>query len=74
MEKLSFFFSPTTTEHSGYSLESPLPIIPPKPKSYEKGLTEPPAGGVPRVYSCPLCNDVFQTEDDIGKHLEKVAH
>jgi hypothetical protein len=57
-------------EHLDYSFPSPLPLIPSKLLKYEKEMSEPPAGDVPRLYNCPLCNEIFQTEDELGKHIE----
>jgi hypothetical protein len=61
-------------EHAYYSVPSPLPLIPLKLSKYENEYTGLPSTDVPRVYSCPLCNVVFQTEGELGKHLEQAGH
>jgi hypothetical protein len=61
-------------EHPYFSLESPLPLIPLKLSKYENEMTAVPSDDVPLVYSCPLCNVVFQTEQELGKHIEQAAH
>jgi hypothetical protein len=61
-------------DNPDYIFPLPLPLIPLKLSKYEKELTEPPAGDVPRVYNCPLCNEMFKTEDELGKHMEHVGY
>jgi hypothetical protein len=61
-------------EHPYFSLESPLPLIPLKLSKNENEMIALPSDDVPRVHSCPLCNVVFQTEEELGKHLEQSAH
>ena len=56
-----------------YSFPSPLPLIPLKLSKYEKEV-KVPAGNVPRVHNCPLCNEIFQTQEELGNHVEKAAH
>jgi hypothetical protein len=56
-------------EYPGYGMQVPLPLIPPKEPKYEEKMNEPPSGDVPRVYSCPLCNEVYQSEDELGNHV-----
>jgi hypothetical protein len=55
------------------SFPSPLPHIPLKLSRYEKEV-KVPASEVPRVYNCPLCNEIFQTEEELGSHIEHAAH
>jgi hypothetical protein len=62
------------TAPSDFSFPSPLPLIPLKLSEFEKEATKSPAGNVPRVYNCPLCNEIFQTNEDLGKHVEQAAH
>jgi hypothetical protein len=61
-------------EHAYYSVPSPLPLIPLKLSKYENEYTALPPTDVPRLYSCPLCNVVFQTEQELGNHLEQAGH
>jgi hypothetical protein len=56
-----------------YSFPSPFPHIPLKLSRYEKEV-KVPAGDVPRVYNCPLCNEIFQSEEELGNHVERSAH
>lgn len=61
-------------EHPNFSFSlSPLPLIPSKKLRYEKESSESSAS-IPRVYDCPLCNQVFKTQDDLGAHIQHVAH
>lgn len=50
---------------------STVPMISIEDSKYETEIEEPPGKVVKRVFSCPLCNEVFQTEDELGKHLER---
>ena len=59
---------------SDFSFPSPLPHIPLKLSTYEKEIIKAPDGDVPRVYKCPLCNEIFQTDEELGNHVEQTAH
>ena len=56
-----------------FTFPSPLPLIPMKLSKSEKEI-EVPEGDISRVYACPLCNEIFQTEEELGNHVEKADH
>jgi hypothetical protein len=56
---------------SEFSFPSPLPLIPLKVAKSEKEI-KVPSGDIPHVYACPLCNEILQTEDEFGSHVEAV--
>ena len=62
-------------EHADYLVieksMSTLPTITIRDTKYSTEIDEPPSQPVKRVFSCPLCNEVFETEDELGKHIEK---
>ena len=66
-------------EHPGYvslpasefSFPSPLSLILLKVPISEKEI-KVPSGDIPHVYACPLCNEILQTEDELGSHVEAV--
>jgi rubredoxin len=59
-------------EHKEFFMPLTVPVIPPKgPKSREK---EVPEENIPDKYRCPLCNEVFDNEDGLTKHVELVGH
>jgi hypothetical protein len=31
-----------------------------------------PSGDIPHVYACPLCNEILQTEEELGSHVEAI--
>ena len=56
---------------SEFSFPSPLPLIPLKVAISEKEI-KVPSGDIPHVYACPLCNEILQTEEELGSHVEAV--
>ena len=56
---------------SEFSFPSPLPLIPLKVGISEKEI-KVPSGDIPHVYACPLCNEILQTEEELGSHVEAI--
>jgi hypothetical protein len=56
---------------SEFSFPSPLPLIPLKVATSEKEI-KVPSGDIPHVYACPLCNEILQTEEELGSHVEAI--
>jgi hypothetical protein len=56
---------------SEFSFPSPLPLIPLKVAISEKEI-KVPSGDIPHVYACPLCNEILQTEEELGSHVEAI--
>jgi hypothetical protein len=54
-----------------FSFPSPLPLIPLKLSRSETEV-KVPEGEIPHVYACPLCNEILQTEEELGNHVEAV--
>jgi hypothetical protein len=64
-----------TKEHPNFSFPlSPISLIPSKLLRYEKKSFEPSGGSIPLIHDCPLCNQVFKTKDELGTHMQQVAH
>jgi hypothetical protein len=59
-------------EHKELFMPYPLPVIPPKgSEKTDRGL---PKNYAPHPYHCPLCNKVFNNEDELSKHVQLVNH
>jgi hypothetical protein len=59
-------------EHKEFFMPYKLPVIP--PKGFEHKAKERPEDYTPHLYKCPLCNDVFNNEDELTKHVKLVGH
>ena len=63
------------TSYVGYFYS--VPMIPPKyadqtQTQYIKETT--PQENVPMIYKCDLCNEVFNSEDELDKHIDVAKH
>ena len=63
------------TSYTGYFYS--VPVIPPKyadqtQTKYIKETT--PQENVPMIYRCDLCNEVFNSEDELDKHMDVAKH
>ena len=64
---------PYYTGFSSYNY--PLPVIVRRyPEAYEDVTKSLPEKNVPRVYRCDLCEENFDSEDEIDKHMDIAAH
>jgi hypothetical protein len=53
----------------------PLPMIARRySKPYQDITKSPPEKKVPRLYKCVLCNDVFNSENELDKHIDITVH
>jgi hypothetical protein len=59
-------------EHKDLFMPFTLPVI--APKGSESREKEVPEEYIPDKYKCPLCNQVFDNEDGLTKHVEFVGH
>jgi hypothetical protein len=59
-------------EHKEFFMPYSLPVIP--PKGLKHRTTERPEDVVTHLYKCPLCDKVFDYEDDLTKHVDEVKH
>jgi len=54
---------------------SSVPVIPPKYSDYSQYIKETtPQENVPMIYKCDLCNDAFNSEDELDKHMHVAKH
>jgi len=63
------------TSYIGYFYS--VPMIPPKytDQTQDKYIKETtPQENVPMIYRCDLCNEVFNSEDELDKHMDIVKH
>ena len=49
-----------------------LPVIPPKGSELQEKVL--PEENMPDKYKCPLCDEVFDNEDGLTKHVELIGH
>ena len=63
------------TSYIGYFYS--VPMIPPKytDQTQDKYIKETtPQENVPMIYRCDLCNEVFNSEDELDKHMDVAKH
>ena len=63
------------TSYIGYFYS--VPMIPPKytDQTQDKYIKETtPQENVPMIYRCDLCNEVFNSEDELDKHIDVAKH
>jgi hypothetical protein len=63
------------TSYIGYFYS--VPMIPPKytDQTQDKYIKETtPQENVPMIYLCDLCNEVFNSEDELDKHIDVAKH
>jgi Zinc-finger of C2H2 type len=52
-----------------------VPAIPPKYSDQSQYIKETtPQENVPSVYKCDLCNEVFNSENELDKHMDVAKH
>jgi hypothetical protein len=57
------------------SYNYPLPIIVRRyPEAYEDVTKSSPEKNVPRIYTCDLCEESFDSEDELDKHMDIAKH
>ena len=53
----------------------PLPMIARRYSKADQDITKsPPEKKVPRLYKCVLCDDVFNSENELDKHMDITIH
>ena len=66
-------YYPYYTGFTGYNY--PLPVIVRRyPEPYEYVTRSPPEKMVSRVYRCGLCEENFNSENELDKHIDSVRH
>jgi hypothetical protein len=66
-------YYPYYTGFTGYNY--PLPVIVRRyPEPYQDVTRSPPEKIVPRVYRCGLCEENFNSESELDKHMDGVRH
>ena len=51
-----------------------LPIIPSKYNRPDYLITNPPTVDAPRLHRCSLCDESFESEDELSYHIKAVSH